>query len=160
MKYLWFCFNFTVFPFWKSCQDSVHLVQYNLLNMCILFQYIPCHNTNITLDGLDLPQNVWHGFVENQLTFWNNAVQVVVYVLTSSISISLPYFKAVMFGLRNVIPEFFLSMTKCLLHPSSFSIFFSFLLLPYVPLKLLWYLSFIKTIAHCITDLWCIVQFV
>ena len=33
-------------------QDSVHLVQYNLLNMGILFQYMPCQNTNMTLTGI------------------------------------------------------------------------------------------------------------
>ena len=34
------------------------LIQHNLLNMGFLFQYMPCHNTNMTLTGLNLPQCV------------------------------------------------------------------------------------------------------
>ena len=45
-----------------NSQDYVHLVQYNLLNMSILFQYMCCHNTNMTLTCLDLPQcTAWFG---------------------------------------------------------------------------------------------------
>ena len=45
-----------IFILYMNSQDAVHLVQYNLLNMDHLFQYMPCHKTNMTLTSLDLPQ--------------------------------------------------------------------------------------------------------
>ena len=57
-------------------EDSVHLVHYNLWNMRILFQYMPCHRTDMSLTGLDLLQYMaW--FRREPNTFWNNAVLVV-----------------------------------------------------------------------------------
>ena len=35
-----------------NSQDSAHLIQYNILNMGFLFQYMPCHITNMTLTGI------------------------------------------------------------------------------------------------------------
>ena len=37
-------------------QDSVHLVQYNLLSMGVLFQCTDYNNANMTLADVDLPQ--------------------------------------------------------------------------------------------------------
>ena len=45
-----------------NSQDSAHLVQYNLLNMDILFPCMLCHNTNMALTDLNLPQCMaWFG---------------------------------------------------------------------------------------------------
>ena len=59
-------------------------------------------------------------------------------VLASSISMSLPFFKAKMFGLKNVIPEIFSFNDQMFTTPPPpFLTCFHFFLLFYVSLKLL-----------------------
>ena len=41
-----------------NIEDSVYSGQFNLMNMDILFQYMPCHKTNMTVTGVDLPECV------------------------------------------------------------------------------------------------------
>ena len=110
-----------------NSQDSANFVQFNLLNLGILFQYMPWHNTNMTLNGWTFP-DVWHGFVETMQSWW----QFLMYsanILTASFSMSVTYFKAGIFGLINFIFAIFSFSDQIFTTPPSpFLTFFIFVI--------------------------------